>query len=595
MNRQTTPAQRQEKETVFTNLHGEELLRNPVLNKGTAFSAEERHTFGLQGKLPYTIETLEQQAARAYLQYQEQPASAHKSLFLHELHTINRTLFYKLIAEHLKEMLPILYTPSVAHAVTNFSHDFHSAHGFYLAYPEIDNLDAMIKNYSASDIDLIVVTDGEGVLGIGDQGIGAIHIPIAKLMLYTLFGGINPQRTLPIMLDVGTNNHALLNDPLYLGWRHPRLEKATYNEFVDKFVTKITRKFPHVFLHWEDFGRDNAAHLLTHYRDTVCSFNDDMQGTGVVTVAALLAALKATEQEWRDQRIVIFGAGTSGIGIAKQLLVVLRFAGLSEEEAHSKIWLIDKQGLLTDQLDQSQITAAQQPFLHRAKDVAGWKLLRSSTAQTNFIALHDVVENLHPTILLGCSTQGSTFTETIVREMAQHVKHPIIFPLSNPTEKCEANPSDLVRWSDGRAIIATGSPFAPVQHGSKTIPITQCNNALAFPGIGCGILAAQASKLTDAMLWAACQAIAATSPVLLAAATEKHEHASPEERQQNQLLLPPLAAAAAVASEVALAVALQAERDGVNTRQHKSEAALREFIEQHTWTPNYLPYEFHEA
>lgn len=579
--------QRRQQPHLHVKLRGEQLLNDPVLNKGTAFTHDERNAFALHGKLPPSVESLDMQVARAHLQYQEQISDVHKNLFLQQLHATNRVLFYRLVAMHLKEMLPVLYTPTVAHAVTNFSHDFLHPHGLYVTYAERDNLVRMLDAYDARVIDMIIVTDGEGVLGIGDQGVGAIHIPIAKLMLYTIFGGVNPARTLPIVLDVGTNNQTLLNDSFYLGWRNQRIDNARYMAFIDHFVTVVKRKFPRVFLHWEDFGRDNAATLLTQYRDKICSFNDDMQGTGVVAVAALTAALKATKQDWREQRIVIFGAGTSGIGIAEQLMVALQAAGLSKEEALRKIWLIDKQGLLTEESATAAEAAhahantpAQRVFLRRQEDVVNWQLLRGVNSSAHFISLSDVVKNLHPTILIGCSAQGGAFTEVIIKEMAAYTEHPIIFPLSNPTSKCEATPYDLVRWTGGKALIATGSPFAPVEYRGKSIAITQCNNALAFPGIGCGILAARARKLTDAMLWAACQALAATSPLLLMV-----QHAS-----DDLLLLPPLALATEVAQKVALAVAMQAQRDGVSEVESKATETMREFILQHLWTPEYQLY-----
>lgn len=620
---------------ITTSLRGAQLLNDPVLNKGTAFTEEERREFALLGKLPPQVETLATQVMRAYAQYQEQISDAHKNLFLQDLHATNRILFYKVVEEHLKEMLPILYTPNVARTVTHFSQDFRRPQGLYISYPERASMEEMLDAYcedicaraeiSSDDIKLIIATDGEGVLGIGDQGVGAIHIPIAKLILYTIFGGINPLQTLPIVLDVGTNNQELLTNPLYLGWRHPRLEQQEYDAFIAQFVAAVMKKFPNTFLHWEDFGRANAADVLARYRDKICSFNDDLQGTGVVTAAALLAALKATQQDWRTQRIVIFGAGTSGIGIAEQLVMAMQFSGMSTQEARSKIWLIDKQGLLTTELEQHVVTPMQKPFLRQKEEIDKWQLLRGANSSAHFISLHDVVKNLHPTVLIGCSTQGGTFTEEIVRKMAQHVPHPIIFPLSNPTTKCEAVPEDIVRWTDGKALVATGSPFAPVKCGNILIPITQCNNALAFPGIGSGVLAAQARVLTDGMLWAACQALATTSPLLATTAVAETQQTQIQAQgtqqdassvrgghgidigtevgasvgAEQQLLLPPLAAATDVAQQVAVAVAMQAQRDGVampgiSPPQLQSEEAMREIIQQQTWTPSYLPYKCSE-
>jgi len=582
-------------------LRGKQLLNDATVNKGTAFTAAERVAFALHGKLPSAIETLDQQVERAYVQYQKQTSNANKSIFLQELYATNCILFYKLVTVHIAEILPILYTPEVANTVINFSHDFRRPHGLYVSYAERDHLDAMFANYETDAIDLIVVTDGEGVLGIGDQGIGAIHIPIAKLILYTVLGGINPLRVLPIVLDVGTNNQSLLYDPLYLGWRQPRLTGVAYDEFIDYFVTAIKHKFPRVFLHWEDFGRDNAASVLTRYRDKICSFNDDLQGTAVVTVAALLAALKVSMQDWREQRIVIFGAGTSGVGIAEQIIVAMQYAGMTKEEAYRNVWLIDRQGLLlTNTLC---LTPAQRAFVHHQEEINHWQL-----NDENFITLGDVVKNLHPTILLGCSAQHGLFTEEIIRDMAQHTLRPIIFLLSNPIDKCEAIPENVIKWTDGKAIVATGSPFAPVIYQDKIIPITQCNNALAFPGIGMGVIASRAQKLTDAMLWMACQALLATSPVIKQAikkqSADRENIADHVGHKDADLLLPPLADAASVALEVASAVMLQAQREQqeklcsvenlVNvvgaTTGVMSNLEAQKFISKQVWVPEYSNY-----
>lgn len=558
------------KNILLSGLTGEQLLNNPVLNKGTAFTIKERNTFALHGKLPSTIETLDMQVTRAYQQYKTQPSNLLKTLFLHELHTTNQTLFYKFAQTHIAEILPILYTPNVAQIVTGFSQEFRRPEGLYITYPERDYLEEILNSYDPNLIDLMVVTDGEGVLGIGDQGIGSIHISVAKSMLYSLFANINPQRILPIVLDVGTNNQKLLDDPMYLGWRHERLSGKQYINFIDVFVNMAKKKFPHALLHWEDFGRDNAALVLDRHQKTMCTFNDDIQGTAVVTLAALLAALKTTQQDWTTQRIVIFGAGTAGTGIAQQITKVMQYAGLTKQEAHNKIWLLDKQGLLTTIT--SELTPAQQPFARVPQDFANWQLNNQK-----FISLAEVVKNLAPTILIGCSTQSGAFTEEIIRTMARLNPQPIIFPLSNPTEKCEATPENLINWTCGQAIIATGSPFSPVTYKGKTIIIPQCNNALAFPGIGLGILAAQASQLTDAMLWAACQTLATES---LALAQQQH--------QQNTLL-PPLSAAPILATKIAYAVALKAYEENLSSNI-KNKTNITRLIQQQMWSPQYTTY-----
>ena len=547
---------------------GEELLNNPVLNKGTAFTKKERAAFGLHGKLPPTIETLEMQVARAYQQYQTQPSNLYKNIFLHELHANNQTLFYKFAQTYLTEILPILYTPSVAEAVTQFSQEFRRPKGVYISYPEKKHLEKIFASYDSKMIDLIVVTDGEGVLGIGDQGIGSIQIVIAKAMLYSLFANINPARILTIVLDVGTNNKKLIDDPTYLGWRHERLSGKKYTGFIDSFVNTIKQKFPQALLHWEDFGRDNAAFVLERYQKIICSFNDDIQGTAVVTVAALLAALKNTNQDWSKQRIVIFGAGTAGTGIANQIVKAMMYDGYSEQEAFSKIWMIDKQGLLLTTT--AQLTAQQQKFAKKPQDITKWKLKNKK-----FIAFRDVVKNLAPTILIGCSTQKGAFTEEIVCAMAKHTQHPIIFPLSNPNEKCEATPENLIHWTNASAIIATGSPFAPVTYKGKTITIAQCNNALVFPGIGLGVLTAKATQLTDTMLWAACETLV------------KETMAIPKQKQIT--LLPPLNAAPNLATQIALAVATQAYKEGLS-EGIKNKNAIPKIIKQQKWKPRYTPF-----
>jgi malate dehydrogenase (oxaloacetate-decarboxylating) len=489
---------------------GKQLLNDSQFNKGTAFSQEERNKFGLNGLLPYQVEPLTQQVKRAYAQFQSyQDDKVQQNLFLHALHNDNQTLFYKLAATHVTEILPVIYTPTVAHAVRNYSHNLilQRNRGIYISYPERENIGTILDNVDVDTLDLIVATDGERVLGIGDQGVGAIHIPVAKLMLYSLFGGINPQRTLPIMLDVGTNNKELLNDPLYLGWRHERLAGEQYLEFIELFVRAVKKKFPGVFLHWEDFGKNNAAVILKRYREQICSFNDDIQGTAVVTLAALLAALKASKQDLANQRIVIFGAGSAGIGIANQIHDAMLRQGMSKQDAYQCFWLLDSQGLVTESYP--TLTEQQKLYVRTNAEIKNWSL----SASVN-ISLLDVVENVKPTVLLGCSAASNAFTQEIIQTMVHNCERPIIFPLSNPTEKSEAVPSDLVAWTEGKALIATGSPFAPVEYRGKKIVIAQCNNALAFPGIGLGVITEKLQYVSDDMLWEACKTLAQYAPIL---------------------------------------------------------------------------------
>lgn len=548
-------------------MKGKPLLTIPQLNKGTAFSETERHEFELLGKLPAYVETLEQQVKRAYLQYQAYADNLQKNIYLNNLHDKNQVLFYKLVSSYLTEILPVIYTPIVGTAVKEYSREFRQARGLYIAHTYRDEIDTILDNRSNPNIDLIVVTDGEGVLGIGDQGVGAMDIPIAKLMVYTLCAGINPLRTLPIMLDAGTNNQKLLDDPLYLGLRHKRIEGADYDDFIAKFVAAVKRKFPNVFLHWEDFGRHNAKRNLDLYRKEICSFNDDIEGTGIVTLAALLAAIKATGSSIKEQRIVMFGAGSASVGIADQISSAMQHEGLSAQEARRCFWLLDRSGLLID--DATSLTPHQRHYARPRTETADWQL--SISPQVN---LFDVVKNIKPTILIGCSTQGGAFNEVIVREMCAHVARPIIFPLSNPNENSEATPKDLFNWSDGKALVATGSPFPDIEHNGHTHRIAQCNNALAFPGLGLGILAVQATQVTDEMLWAACEAMFKHSPVL---------------KDPRAPLLPSINEARQVTREIAIAVALQAKRENLVANTIKAED-IPALIDEQIWEPHYVPF-----
>lgn len=548
-----------------TSLSGYDLLNTPKLNKGCAFTLEEREQFDLAGLLPHHVETLEQQTTRMYLQYSEHQSNLGKNIYLNALHDYNETLFYKLISQHLEEMLPIIYTPTVGEAVQRFSTEHRKQKGLYISYSDRDRIDELLEHRINPRINLSVVTDGGAVLGIGDQGIGGINISIAKLMVYTLCGGINPNRVLPIQLDVGTDNEHLLNDPMYLGWRHERIQGQAYDDFIDQFVTAITKRFPHILLHWEDVGRDNARRILMNYRDKICTINGDMQATGVVALATVLAGVMASGTPLRDHRIALLGAGTAGIGIADQILDAMRREGLNESEALSRFWVIDRQGLLTDK---TECLPFQARFARNHHDVTHW-----SVQNENTISLYDVVKNAKPTILIGCSTVTGAFNQEIVQLMQSHTERPIIMPLSNPTSLAEAVPEDLLRWSEGKAIIATGSPFGEVMYEGRRIRIAQSNNALAFPGIGLGAIAAKARHLSDDMLWAATQALAECSPVI---------------QDKMAPLLPKLSEAHMVSYKVAVAVALQARKEGLSALPESTD--LKQLIRGMMWEPRYMPY-----
>lgn len=550
---------------IETPLTGSDLLDTSMLNKGCAFTIEERDIFGLTGLLPGQVETLEQQAARMYLQYSEHHSNLGKNIYLNVLHDYNQILFYKLASQHLEEMLPIIYTPTVGEAVQRFSTEMRQSRGLYISFKDRDRIESLLDNRLPPEVDISVVTDGEAVLGIGDQGIGGINISSAKLMVYTLCGGINPHRVLPIQLDVGTNNHHLLNDPMYLGWRHERITGQEYDDFIDAFVRAMTKKFPHLFLHWEDFGRDNARRILSHYRNEICTMNGDMQATGAVALACVLAGVKASGTPLTNHRVVIMGAGTAGVGIAEQIMGAMMREGLSEKEARAKLWLIDKNGLL---MKDAAPLPFQTPYAKEMKDVMQWQL-----RHLNEITLYDVVNNVEPTILIGCSTATGAFTEEIVKLMASKVGRPIIMPLSNPNSLAEAKPEHLINWTEAKAIIATGSPFPEVSYNGHWYRIAQSNNAFAFPGIGLGVVVSKAARLSDDMLWAATHALAECSPVY-------QDITAP--------LLPKLSEAHMVSSKVAFAVAEQARKEGL--ARAGSDLDFKEAIRHSMWEPQYYPY-----
>jgi malate dehydrogenase (oxaloacetate-decarboxylating) len=517
--------------------HGRELLRNPRFNRGTAFTHRERSALGLDGLLPRGVQTLEQQSKRAYEQYQAQPTNLARNDFLAALHDRNEVLYYKLLEEHLKEMLPVVYDPIVAQAIERYSHEYQRPDGVYLAIDDIADVETSLRNYGlgADDVDLLVATDAEAILGIGDWGVNGFAISVGKLAVYTAAAGIDPDRVIPVSLDVGTDNESLLNDPFYVGNRHSRVRGERYDALVAAYVEAATKLFPNALLHFEDFGAPNARRILNQYRDKVRIFNDDIQGTGAITVAAILAGLRVAKTRASEQRVVIFGAGTAGMGIADQIRTIMIDDGLSEEEATRRFWCVDKHGLLLDDMD--DLRDFQQPYARPRTEVAGWP----STD------LAGVVTNVHPTVIVGTSTVGGAFSEAIVREMARHVERPLIFPLSNPTERIEAIPADLIKWTDGRALIGTGTPWEPVPYKGADYEIGQANNALVYPGIGLGTIVSRAAHVTDGMLLAAAEAVAGQADL----------------NRPGASLLPSVENLRASSASVAVAVANQAAKDGV--------------------------------
>jgi malate dehydrogenase (oxaloacetate-decarboxylating) len=543
-------------------LYGTEVLNDPLSNKGTAFTENDRSALGLNGLLPPQVETLEEQSVRAYEAYRRKTDDLERHIYLRALQDTNEVLFYRLLLDHIEEMTPMVYTPVVGLACEQFSHIYRRPRGLFISYPLRDAIPTLLRNRPNPEIDVIVVTDGERILGIGDQGAGGLGIPIGKLSLYTLIGGIRPERTLPIVLDVGTNNVERLKDPEYLGWRHERVTGQPYFDFVDRFVEAVKHELPNTCLHWEDFATPHARPILERYRDQLLTYNDDIQSTAAVALGAILGAVKVSGTPLKEQQVVMLGAGSAGIGVADLLRAAMRDAGLSDEDARRRFWVVDKDGLLHS--GRTDLTAEQRVYAQPRERVSAW------AAGGTGITLAEVIGKTDATILIGLSTARGAFTETIVREMARKVARPIIFPLSNPTSKSEATAEDLIRWTDGRALVASGSPFAPVAHGGRQIPIAQSNNIYIFPAMGLGIVASRARRVTDTMILAAARALGERSPAL----------ADP-----SASLLPRLAQLREVAAHIAAAVGRQAQRDGV--APETSDAELRERIAKAQWTPAY--------
>ncbi len=539
------------------------LVGAPALNKGTAFSDEERTSLGLHGLLPPRVESLEEQAGRAYEAYLEKRTDLGRHIYLRALQDANEVLFYRLLTDHIEEMMPIVYTPTVARACERFSNIYRRPRGLFVSYPLRDRIPELLRNRPHREVDVVVVTDGERVLGIGDQGVGGLGISIGKLSLYTLIGGIPPARTLPIVLDAGTNNAERLRDPEYLGWRHARVTGADYDAFVDAFVQAVKQELPAACLQWEDFATPHARPILTRYRDQLLTFNDDIQGTAAVALGAITAAIGVTGGKLREQEIVFLGGGSAAIGVADSLRKAMIAEGLPDEEALRRFWIVDKDGLL--HAARTDLTQEQRVYAQPEERVAGWP--RTAGRATG---LADVIGNVSTTILIGLSTAAGAFSEAIVREMAKKTPRPIIFPLSNPTERAEARAEDLIRWTEGRALVATGSPSAPVTFQGRTIPIAQCNNVYVFPALGLGLVASGARRVTDGMMLAAARALAATSPALT---------------DPNGPLLPPLRSLRSETVAVALAVGLEAQRAGL--APPTTAEGLRARVVASQWTPAY--------
>jgi malate dehydrogenase (oxaloacetate-decarboxylating) len=540
---------------------GQAVLFDALTTKGTAFSEAERRKRGLLGLLPTAVKTQDEQAAHCWHEFSTRRDDLDKHIYLRALQDRNETLFYRVLQDHIPESLPIVYTPTVGEACERFSEIYRRPRGLFVSYPEREHLDEVLQNRPQHDVDVIVVTDGQRILGLGDQGIGGMGIPIGKLSLYTLIGGIDPARTLPIVLDVGTDNVELLQDPRYLGWRHRRIDDDEYYAFIDRFVTTVQKQLPDVLLQWEDFATAHALPILGRYRDKLLTFNDDIQGTAAVAVGALHGAAKVAGRPLSQQNVVMLGAGSAGIGVLDMIRREMVTEGLSEQAATERIWVVDVVGLLTD--DRNDLSDAQRDFAQPAGRVAGWGL--AGAAQ-----LADVIHNVDVGVMLGLSTAAGAFTEDIVREMAAKAERPIIFPLSNPTSRSEAHPAELDHWTGGRALIATGSPFAPLERNGVEYPVAQCNNVYIFPAMGLAVTAAQATRVTDEMMRVAAATLGEASPAL---------------NDPNQPLLPSWSDTPDVAIRIAQAVAEQAVADGVAPKRSSEELAER--ITQVHWHPVY--------
>ncbi len=555
-----------EKTFIETPLSDYSLIADPILNKGMSFSEQERFDFNLFGLLPPHFSTIEEQSERSYEAFKDKSTDIEKYIYLHDLQDSNETLFYSLLTNHLTEMMPIVYTPIVGLGCQQFSEIYRRPRGLFIAYPYKDMIDQILSNPRFDGVEVIVVSDGERILGLGDQGAGGMGIPIGKLSLYSGCAGVHPAKTLPILLDTGTDNLDRINDPLYIGWKHERIRGKEYDDFIEAFVTAVKKRFPHVLLQWEDFAKRNANPILQKYRDQLCTFNDDIQGTAAIATGTLFAALKISGTELQNHKIAVFGGGSAGCGISKLLVKAMVHEGLTEKEARSRFFIIDKDGLLLE--GAKDLMDFQKPFCQSRDIIADWKY-----SDENNITLLDVVKNIHPTVLVGVSGQASAFSEEIVKEIAAHVERPVIFPLSNPTSCSEATPVDLIKWTNNKVILGTGSPFPSIERNGVLTRIDQTNNAYIFPGMGLGLIAVRATRVTEQMFMLAAKALASCSPAL---------------KDPNGNLLPPLDDIRNISFKVALAVAKEAV--AADLSPFKNPADVEKLVRDKVWEPCYLPY-----
>ena len=550
---------------LYTHYAGPALLETPLLNKGSAFTERERKSFNILGLVPPRYESIEEQVERAYMQYSSFVSPLNKHIFLRAIQDNNETLFYRLLQKHIEEMMPIIYTPTVGEACERFSDIYRSSRGLFISYDERHLMADILRNATKRKVKVIVVTDGERILGLGDQGIGGMGIPIGKLSLYTACGGISPAYTLPVMLDVGTNNQKLLDDPMYMGARHPRISQDQYDEFLDMFIHEVKDRWPEAMIQFEDFAQPNAMPLLQNYRDKVCCFNDDIQGTAAVTLGTILAACRARGDKLSKMKVVFVGAGSAGCGIAEMLIQQMLFEGLTEAQARARVFMVDRFGLLTQGM--SDLRDFQKKLMQPSSNVASW------TFSGEYASLLDVVNCAKPDILIGVSGQPGLFTEQVITKMAEYCDTPIIFPLSNPSRQVEARPEQVIEWTKGKVVIATGSPFNAVTYEGKVFPIAQCNNSYIFPGIGLGVIASKARLISDEMLMAASNALAKESPLA---------------KGESEYLLPRLTEISSLSRKIALAVGKVAMQQGLALTV--SDDVLEKRIENNFWKAEYRPY-----
>ena len=552
---------------IYISYAGPSLLETPLLNKGSAFSGRDRLNFNLIGLLPPRYENIEEQVKRAYMQYKSFDEAINKHIYLRAVQDNNETLFYRLLNEHLVEMLPIIYTPTVGAACEHFSDIYRSARGIIASYEERQFMDEILHSVTKDRIKVIVVTDGERVLGLGDQGVGGMGIAIGKLSIYTACGGISPAYTLPVALDVGTNNKTLLDDPYYIGMRHPRINKAEYDAFVDDFVNAAQKRWPGVLIQFEDFAQPNAMPILQRHREHVCCFNDDIQGTAAVTLGALLSACRKKGEALNEQKIVFVGSGSAGCGIAELIITAMVIEGLTDAQARARVFMVDRAGLLTQGM--ADLLDFQKRLAQPSSAVKEWKL----TSSSDYANLMDVINNTQPSILIGVSGQPGLFTEEVIRQMLAGCSRPVILPLSNPSQHVEAHPQDVVTWTDGKAIVATGSPFEQIEHNGEDFEISQCNNSYIFPGVGLGVISCKAKLVSDEMLMVASTTLAELSP---------------GQEDQSSAVLPPLTTLPQISRKIAFTVAKTAIAQDL--ARDMTDDELLASIERNFWSPVYREY-----